>query len=239
MVFLLPVSSLAIVTKRRLSLAPRHERGRCFPLAAAATFLIYIRAVEAPLLHAKSDRMRVPKILLAAAAFSQWPSSAQEASVPNKSADAPLVLNTIDAGRDRAADAPGLSISLDSDALERSSRDHPAEALNTLPSVNIHMNSGQEHLIALRSPVLTGGAGQGSFLILENGIPTRSSAFGNVNALFEPVHEIAADVEVVIGPASAKYGSNAVHGLINFNLPDPGEYPSSLSVSASSLGAKA
>ena len=48
------------------------------------------------------------------------------------------------------------------------------------------MNSGQEHLIAIRSPVLTGGAGQGSFLILENGVPTRSPAFGNVNSLIEP-----------------------------------------------------
>lgn len=99
--------------------------------------------------------------------------------------------------------------------------DHPAEVLNTLPGVNIHTNSGQEHLLAIRSPVLTGGAGQGSFLILENGIPTRSPAFGNVNMLLEPHHEVAEAIEVVRGPGSAKYGSNAVHGLVNVILAEP------------------
>ena len=62
---------------------------------------------------------------------------------------------------------------------------HPAEILNTVPGVNVQMNSGQELLVAIRSPVLPAGAGQGSFLILENGIPTRAAGFGNVNALFE------------------------------------------------------
>jgi len=41
---------------------------------------------------------------------------------------------------------------------------HPAERLNTVAGVNIHRGSGQEHLTAIRSPVLTGGAGAGSFL---------------------------------------------------------------------------
>ena len=69
--------------------------------------------------------------------------------------------------------------------------------------------------------MLTGGAGQGSFLILENGAPTRAAAFGNVNALFELHHETAGAIEVVRGPASAKYGSNAVHGLVNVIHPGP------------------
>lgn len=147
-----------------------------------------------------------------------------------------LSLEPIYVTRDRPSDAPGLVLVLDETAIASKSADHPAEVVNVLPAVNIQMNSGQEHLIALRSPVLTGGAGQGSFLILENGLPTRSSAFGNVNALFEPVHELATDLEVVVGPASAKYGSNAVHGLLNFGLPRPGERASHLHVAASSLG---
>ena len=82
------------------------------------------------------------------------------------------------------------------------------------------MNSGQELLVAIRSPVLPAGAGQGSFLILENGVPTRAPGFGNVNALFEVHHETAEAIEVVRGPGSVRYGSNAVHGLMNFI--DPG-----------------
>ena len=73
--------------------------------------------------------------------------------------------------------------------------------------------------------MLTGGAGQGSFLILENGVPTRSPAFGNVNSLLEPHHETAEAIEVVRGPGSAKYGSNAVHGLLNVILTDPSGEP--------------
>jgi len=75
---------------------------------------------------------------------------------------------------------------------------HPAEALNRSAGVNIHRGSGQEHLTAIRSPVLTGGAGAGSFLFLENGIPTRAAGFGNVNSLFESATEFADQVRARI-----------------------------------------
>lgn len=120
---------------------------------------------------------------------------------------------------DRPSREPG-SLSRVSTAIIRDTlADHPAEVLNSLPGVNIHTNSGQEHLIAIRSPVLNGGAGQGSFLVLQNGVPTRSPAFGNVNMLFETHHEVARQIEVVRGPASAGYGSNAVHGLVDISIP--------------------
>ena len=133
------------------------------------------------------------------------------------------VLSPIEVWGDRNANDPGSYAALDASEIAATAADHPAEILNQLPGVNVQMNSGQEHLIAIRSPVLTGGAGQGSFLILENGVPTRSPAFGNVNSLIEPHHEVADAIEVVRGPGSAKYGSNAVHGLINVILPEPGE----------------
>jgi outer membrane receptor protein involved in Fe transport len=92
----------------------------------------------------------------------------------------------------------------------------PAEALNRLPGVGIQQGSGAEHLTAIRSPVLTGGAGAGSFLYLEDGVPMRAAGFANVNALMEAMDEISGGVEVVRGPGGARYGSNAEHGLINF-----------------------
>ncbi|MEQ9316442.1 MAG: TonB-dependent receptor, partial [Henriciella sp.] len=122
---------------------------------------------------------------------------------------------------DRYLDDPGSVSFLSGETIASINADHPAEILNQVPGVNVQMNSGQEHLIALRSSVLTGGAGQGSFLILENGVPTRSPAFGNVNSLFEIHHEVAEAIEIVRGPGSAKYGSNAVHGLINVILGEP------------------
>ncbi|MBN4058502.1 TonB-dependent receptor plug domain-containing protein, partial [bacterium AH-315-J19] len=61
--------------------------------------------------------------------------------------------------------------------LQKISAVHPAEALNEIAGVNIHRGSGQEHLTAIRSPVLTGGAGAGSFLYLEDGVPLRAAGF--------------------------------------------------------------
>lgn len=92
----------------------------------------------------------------------------------------------------------------------------PAEAVNRIPGVGIQQGSGAEHLTAIRSPVLSGGAGAGSFLYLEDGVPMRAAGFANVNALMEAMDEISGGIEVVRGPGGARYGSNAEHGLINF-----------------------
>lgn len=104
---------------------------------------------------------------------------------------------------------------LDRELLDNVSLVHPAEVLNGTAGVNIHRGSGQEHLTAIRSPVLTGGAGAGSFLYLEDGVPLRAAGFANVNGLFEAGTEFAHKLEVIKGPGPALYGSNAVHGLIN------------------------
>jgi len=104
---------------------------------------------------------------------------------------------------------------IDAETLENISLIHPSEALNGVAGVNIHRGSGQEHLTAIRSPVLTGGAGAGSFLYLEDGVPLRAAGFANVNGLFEAGTEFADKLEVFKGPGPVFYGSNAVHGLIN------------------------
>ena len=157
----------------------------------------------------KMRRFRIG-LLAACGMATAMPSLAQERLAP------------VSVWGDRTETDPGSLAGLDAAEIDEILADHPAEILNKLPGVNIQMNSGQEHLVAIRSPVLTGGAGQGSFLIMENGIPVRSPAFGNVNSLFEPHHEVASGIEVVRGPGSAKYGSNAVHGLVNVILPEVG-----------------
>lgn len=93
--------------------------------------------------------------------------------------------------------------------------DHITEIANRVSGVNIQHGNGQEHLTSIRSPVLTGGAGAGSFLFMEDGIPLRAAGFANVNGLFEVDYEQAGGIEIVRGPGSAFYGSNAVHGLVN------------------------
>jgi len=105
--------------------------------------------------------------------------------------------------------------SLSGDQLQLTPSTAIDNVLNQAPGVMLQNTNGQQHLTAIRSPVLTGGAGQGSFLFLEDGLPLRAAAFGNVNGLMESSWELASDIEIWRGPASAVYGANAVHGLVN------------------------
>ncbi|MDF2176716.1 TonB-dependent receptor [Aliiglaciecola sp. CAU 1673] len=97
---------------------------------------------------------------------------------------------------------------------------HISETLSRVPGAWVSRGNGQEHLTAIRSPVLTGAGSCGAFLVLEDGIPTRSSGFCNANQLFEVNTEQAGAIEVLRGPHSALYGSNAVHGTIHILSPD-------------------
>ena len=105
------------------------------------------------------------------------------------------------------------------DQLDLTRAQHVAEIVNQVPGVNLHRGNGAEHLTAIRSPVLTGGAGAGSFLYLEDGIALRAAGFGNVNGLFENLNQLTGGVELVRGPGPALYGSNALHGLVNSLTP--------------------
>jgi iron complex outermembrane recepter protein len=171
--------------------------------------------------------------LVAASAALSNPAFAQQASASPAKDPAKDVIIVYG---DRIVSDPGSYSVIGTEDIGAINANTPGEILNTVPGVNVQMNSGQELLISIRSPVLPAGAGQGSFLILEDGVPTRASAFGNVNALFELHHETAEAIEVVRGPGSVRYGSNAVHGLINVIDPIPGDQTgSTLSASLNSL----
>ncbi|MEO1246309.1 MAG: TonB-dependent receptor [Pseudomonadota bacterium] len=105
--------------------------------------------------------------------------------------------------------------------VEAVKHQHIHELLTRVPGVWLSRGSGQEHLTAIRSPVLTGAGSCGAFLVLEDGIPVRPAGFCNVNQLFELPTEFADGIEIVRGPGNALYGSNALHGLVNVLLPDP------------------
>lgn len=121
---------------------------------------------------------------------------------------------------------------LGADVLKALSATHIQQALVHIPGLDFHHNSGQEYLPAVRSPVLTGAGACGSFLMAEDGIPLRPAGFCNVNELFEAHSEIAQRIEVVRGPSSALYGSNALHGVVNIITPAVADAVNRISIEA-------
>ena len=119
----------------------------------------------------------------------------------------------------------GAISSIDEDLLELADHTHINEAFVRAAGVWISRGNGQEHLTAIRSPVLTGAGSCGAFLMTQDGIPLRAPGFCNVNELFEGATELASRLEVLKGPGSSIHGSNAMHGVVNILTPavNPGE----------------
>ncbi len=135
---------------------------------------------------------------------------------------APLPVVEVRADRDAVTrDSTSALSRLETEAIERTRPTHPNELLSRVPGAWISRGSGQEHLTAVRSPVLTGAGACGAFLVLEDQVPIRPAGFCNVNELFEVNIIQAADVEVVRGPGTVVFGSNALHGVIDVRSPDP------------------
>lgn len=140
-------------------------------------------------------------------------------AVPAAAEDTVIV--TAERRAQEVREAPQSITAIGRDDLVLIDADHISEALARAPGVSLHRGSGVEHLTAIRSPVLTGGAGAGSFLFLENGVPIRSAGFANINGLFDAHFEIADRIEIVRGPSGALYGANAIHGVVNVLSPAP------------------
>lgn len=88
---------------------------------------------------------------------------------------------------------------------------HPKEILNQVPGVWVSNLSGEGHSTSIRQPLTTSAV----YLYLEDGIPTRSTGFFNHNALYEINVPQSGGMEIMKGPGSALYGSDAIGGTIN------------------------
>ena len=131
-----------------------------------------------------------------------------------------------------AASTASLSV-IDAADLELIGSIHISEALARVPGVWISRGNGQEHLTAIRSPVLTGAGSCGAFTIAEDGVAVRATGFCNVNQLFDINTEQAQQVEVLRGPGTVLYGSDALHGVINvLSNPSPQQQQSTITLEA-------
>ncbi len=88
---------------------------------------------------------------------------------------------------------------------------HPAEIMGRIPGVHVNVTNGEGHMTAIRQPITTGAV----YLYLEDGIPIRSTGFFNHNALYEVNLPQADRIEVIKGPGTSLYGSDAIGGVVN------------------------
>ncbi|GAC1478209.1 MAG: TonB-dependent receptor [Gemmatimonadaceae bacterium] len=88
---------------------------------------------------------------------------------------------------------------------------HPAGIMNRLAGVHVSAMSGEAHALAMRQPIST----RPVYLYLEDGVPTRATGFFNPNALYEVNLPQAGGIEVIKGPGTALYGSDAIGGIVN------------------------
>ena len=125
-----------------------------------------------------------------------------------------VIVTATRSNTDRNTMAQGVTV-LDDKSIVRSDLQHSNQLFNRVSGAWISRGNGQESLVSLRSPVLTGAGGCGAFLTAEDGIGLRAPGFCNVNQLFDANLIQAGSVEVLKGPAMAVFGSNAMHGVIN------------------------
>ncbi|MEM7055060.1 MAG: TonB-dependent receptor, partial [Pseudomonadota bacterium] len=90
-----------------------------------------------------------------------------------------------------------------------------------IPGAWLTRGSGQEHLTAIRSPLLTGAGGCGGLLYLEEGVPIRPPGFCNINNLFEVNLLQAERVSVLRGPGGIGHASGGLHGVIDVRTRTP------------------
>jgi iron complex outermembrane receptor protein len=147
------------------------------------------------------------------------------AAAPAVAADLEPIVVTATRAPQALIDFAGTVSTVEGDAIELTGATHHSEAMNRTSGTMIQRGSGQESLTAIRSPVLTGAGSCGAFLFLEDGVPIRPIGFCNVNQLFEVNSEQAGSIEILRGPGSALYGSNAVHGVINVIPPSIASLP--------------
>lgn len=131
------------------------------------------------------------------------------------------------------AEVPASIGIINKDNIKETKPAHPSEITNQVPGVYINVTGGEGHMTAIRQPTTT----QAVYLFLEDGIPTRSTGFFNHNALYEINVPQADSIEIIKGPSTSLFGSDAIGGVINvLTSAPPKDKESTINVEAGNNG---
>ncbi|GAO42689.1 TonB-dependent receptor [Flavihumibacter petaseus] len=109
------------------------------------------------------------------------------------------------------------------------------QVLNKVSGVYMVNLGNEQHSMSIRQPMTT----KSLFLYLEDGIPIRTVGLFNHNALLEMNMASVKSIEVIKGPSSSLYGSEAIGGVVNFITAAPPVIPvAKISVQGNSIGYK-
>lgn len=109
------------------------------------------------------------------------------------------------------------------------------QVLNKVSGVYMVNLGNEQHSMSIRQPMTT----KSLFLYLEDGIPIRTTGLFNHNALLEINMASVKNIEVIKGPSSSLYGSEAIGGVVNFITVAPTAVPvAKLSLQGNNIGYK-
>jgi iron complex outermembrane receptor protein len=143
----------------------------------------------------------------------------------------------ISANRERQAriDAPVAISTISQSAIRDTKATQIDQLLNQSAGVYMIDLGNQQHAMAIRQPL----GYNNYFLYMEDGIPIRVEGDFNHNALIEVNDASLERIEIVKGPASSLYGSEAVGGAVNFITQAPSLVPyAKIEAEAGSYGLK-
>ncbi|MDN4165023.1 TonB-dependent receptor [Cytophagales bacterium LB-30] len=168
---------------------------------------------------------------------SQWILPNQSATIYLAVENTQLNQIIVTASRDKQErkEAPMAISSLGATVLAESKATSLDQIINKAPGVMMVDLGNEQHSMSMRQPLSLGSL----FLYMEDGLPIRTIGVFNHNALIETNMVSVRSIELVKGPSSSIYGSEAIGGAINFISHSPTWEPQAFAqVQANNLGYK-
>ena len=121
----------------------------------------------------------------------------------------------------KLGETPAAITGLDPDTLANTKPRLISDVIDRVPGVHMVDLGNEQHSMSIRQPITTNAVYQ----YLEDNIPIRPLGVFNHNALNEMNFSGIDRLEVMRGPSSSLYGSNAVGGAVNFLTAAPSLTP--------------
>ena len=121
----------------------------------------------------------------------------------------------------KRSDAPVAITTISSSVLQDTRATMADQLLNKVSGVLMVNLGNEQHQMSIRQPMTT----RSLFLYLEDGIPIRTPGLYNHNALLEMNLAATKSIEVIKGPSSSLYGSEAIGGVVNYITAAPTAVP--------------